>query len=234
MGSVKPTLKLDWCTHEAAKWACEKWHYSGTMPVGKTMKIGVWEMPTFIGAMVFSTGAAGVGQIGPSFGMDTTAVCELQRVALRSHAHPVSRMLSIAVSFVREACPSLRLVVSYADPNAEHHGGIYQACGWIYVGVSSPTPKWKHIPTGQFVHNRNVAPSGLVTRMGKTNRGYKKSECERIEQMPKHKYFLPLDDDMRVKLLPLSKPYPKRAGSAAGGTPGHQPGGGGSTPTPAL
>ena len=24
----KPTLKLDWCSHEAAKYAVEHWHYS--------------------------------------------------------------------------------------------------------------------------------------------------------------------------------------------------------------
>jgi hypothetical protein len=28
--SSKPVLKLDWCSHAAAKYAVEHWHYSGT------------------------------------------------------------------------------------------------------------------------------------------------------------------------------------------------------------
>jgi trehalose 6-phosphate synthase/phosphatase len=39
----KPVLKLDWCSHEAAKYACEKWHYSGRVPTSKSARIGVWE-----------------------------------------------------------------------------------------------------------------------------------------------------------------------------------------------
>ena len=26
--SSKPVLRIDWATHEAARYACEKWHYS--------------------------------------------------------------------------------------------------------------------------------------------------------------------------------------------------------------
>lgn len=42
------------------------------------------------------------------------------------------------------------------------------------------------------------------------------------------------DDEMRKKIEPLRKPYPKRAGSADSGTAGLQPVGGGANPTPAL
>jgi hypothetical protein len=30
----------------------------------------------------------------------------------------------------------------------------------------------------------------------------------------KHRYLMPLDDDMRARILPLAKPYPKRAKQA--------------------
>jgi hypothetical protein len=32
---VKPELKIDWASHEAAKYACENWHYSKCLPAGK-------------------------------------------------------------------------------------------------------------------------------------------------------------------------------------------------------
>lgn len=50
-------LRLDWATHEAAKYACEKWHYSKCMPVNKTVKIGAWENDRFVGVVIFSPGA---------------------------------------------------------------------------------------------------------------------------------------------------------------------------------
>ena len=54
----KPQLKLDWCSHEAAKYAVEHWHYSGRIPPSKLAKVGVWEDGQFIGAIVY-----GVGQL---------------------------------------------------------------------------------------------------------------------------------------------------------------------------
>ena len=54
--SSRPELKLDWCTHAAAKYAVEKWHYSKRLPstFTKLNKVGAWENGTFIGAVVFS------------------------------------------------------------------------------------------------------------------------------------------------------------------------------------
>jgi hypothetical protein len=48
----KAILKLDWCSHEAAKYACEHWHYSKCVPKQKTVKIGVWENSVFIGCVI--------------------------------------------------------------------------------------------------------------------------------------------------------------------------------------
>jgi hypothetical protein len=53
-------------------------------------------------------------------------------------------------------------------------------------------------------------------------------------KLVKHKYLMPLDEDMRRQIEPLRKPYPKRAGSAGSGTSPDQGGRGGATPTPAL
>ena len=53
----KADLKLDWCSHAAAKYAVEHWHYSRVMPAGKRIMIGVWERGQYIGAIIFSWGA---------------------------------------------------------------------------------------------------------------------------------------------------------------------------------
>ena len=45
---------------------------------------------------------------------------------------------------------------------------------------------------------------------------------------------MPLDADMRRRIEPMAKPYPKRAASDTSDTPAVQAGEGGSTPTAAL
>jgi hypothetical protein len=49
-------LVVNWATYEAAKYACLNWHYSGTVPVGKLVKVGAWEDGKFIGVVIFSCG----------------------------------------------------------------------------------------------------------------------------------------------------------------------------------
>ena len=123
MGKID--LKIDWATHKAAKYACEHWHYSKKIPVNKLLKVGVWESGEFIGVIIFGLGAS--AQLHKQFGLKNTEVCELVRIALKKHQSPVSRMISIAFKFLRKNAPLLRVVVSFADPNEGHHGGIYQA-----------------------------------------------------------------------------------------------------------
>jgi hypothetical protein len=101
-------LKLDWCTHAAAKHAVMNWHYSKTMPVGKSVKIGVWENGQFIGAVIFGRGANN-NMLKP-YGLSQTEGCELVRIALRKHITPVSRIIKIALLFLKKNSPDLRII----------------------------------------------------------------------------------------------------------------------------
>lgn len=220
--SSRPELRLDWCTYEAAKYAVENWHYSQTMPIGKLVKIGVWEGDEFVGCVVFGRGAS--PQIGTPYKLRQTEICELVRVAIKSHSWPVSRILSIALKMLLRSMPGIRMVVSFADPQHGHHGGVYQANGWVYAGASTPKPLLV-LSNGDTRHNRLY--------MGKNKqpipRGAKWSQST-----AKHRYLMPLDDEIRKRIEPLRKPYPKRVRSEDSGTPGYQPGGGGAIPTRTL
>src|SRR3990167_1894020 len=226
----KADLKLDWCSHEAAKYAVEHWHYSRSMPTPPTLNIGVWEFGVFIGVVLFSRGAN--NNLGRPYGLKQTEICELTRVALGKHSAPVSRIVSIALRLLHAKESGLRLCVSFADPNEGHHGGIYQAGGWIYSGRSSSTPKYI-TPTGNILHGRQVSITGYKPQYGTMRRVPKISDCKVIPQLDKHRYLYPLDSAMRLQIAPLAKPYPKRAGSAESGT-AEPTAGGGASPTPAL
>lgn len=199
------TLKLDWCSHEAAKYAVEHWHYSRKMPKSKLAKIGVWENAVFVGAVVFGVGAN--NHSASAVGLQVTEVCELVRVALNKHQTPVSKIVSVAVKMIRREFGALRLILSYADPEQGHHGGIYQAMGWLYAGTS--TPQRELLVEGRFMHKR-VASLRYGTASPER---IKQMTGHRVEYGPvqwKHTYYLPLDDAMRKQIAPLAKPYPKR------------------------
>ena len=196
--SSKPILKIDWATYEAAKFACTRFHYSKVAPAGKLVKVGVWEGETFIGVVLFSRGAN--NNIGKPYGLDQTECCELTRVALTGHKTEVTRIVKIAMSFLKANSPGLRLIVSYADPLQGHHGGIYQGGNWVYAGLTSGDRR--AIWNGKKVHKRTV--HSLIGRCTK-------ADCEFTEIERKHIYLMPLDEEMKKQIAHLSKPYPKRA-----------------------
>jgi hypothetical protein len=238
--SSKAQLRLDWCSHEAAKYACETWHYSRCVPNQKTVKVGVWEGGRFAGCVLFGDGA-NPGMVQP-YGLAAVQGCELVRVALGPHVTPVSRIVAIALRFLGRACPGIRLVVSFADPEHGHAGGIYQAGGWVYAGMTEPADEY--LVRGVRMHGRALRSTRSTHRLKSLParnimdwaRQVLDPDIRRVPGSSKHRYLMPLDDDMRLKVRPLSKPYPKKpcAGSIAGDAtppPGRQ---GGSTPTPAL
>ena len=226
MSSEKVSLKLDWCSHEAAKYACEHWHYSKCMPVGKTVKIGVWENKKYIGCIIYSRGAN--KNIGKPYSLLQTECVELTRVALNKHITPVSRMLSISFKMLKKQSKGIRLIVSYADMQQGHSGGIYQATNWIYTGESKLDAL---IVNGKQVHRKTI-----YSQYGFNSIEKLKSiglDVEWAEGMPKYKYLMPLDKEMAKQIEYLRKPYPKktRGGSVTVAQPANQQERGGSIPT---
>lgn len=204
---MKTNLKIDWASHDAAKYACENWHYSQSLPVGKLVKVGAWEDDKYIGVVLFGRGA-NKNMLKP-YGLMMDQGCELVRVALRNHKTPVSRIISIALKFLKKSNPKLKLVVSYADTQQGHHGGIYQAGGWIY----SYTSKLDAI----LVNGKNVHRKTLYSKYGHSSEDKLRKmgfNVERLQGGGKHCYLMALDKQTKKLIEPLSKPYPKRVKQA--------------------
>lgn len=218
----KSDLKIEWATYEAAKYACEHYHYSKTVPVGKMVKIGAWENERFIGVVIFAWGMN--RNLGSPYGLRITECCELVRVALTKHSCQVTRIISLAIKFLKKTNPGLRLIVSFADPEANHHGGIYQGGNWAYLGKSSSSFEWRL--NGKRLNKRAYTGN---------NFGHAKLEipkgAERVMITGKHRYLMPLDDEMRKQIEPLRKPYPKRVQSVDSDTATFQVEEGGANPT---
>jgi hypothetical protein len=223
----KSDLRVDWATHDAARFACTNWHYSRSVPSGKLVKVGVWERGAFIGVVLFGRGAN--NRMAGAYGLKQDEACELVRIALKKHESSVSRVVALAFRFLRSNSPGLRLSVSYADPAQGHHGGVYQAGNWVYSGKSTP--------------QRELVVNGVPMHKRSANAKYGTASPEKISKMTgaavsfgpvewKHIYLMPLDAAMRESIMHLSKPYPKRVKQATtddqsagrrGGTDPHAP-----------
>jgi hypothetical protein len=228
--SAAMSLRLDWCSYEAARFAVEKWHYSHSIPMGKVAKIGVWENDKFIGAIIYGRGAN--SEIGTPYGLEQTQICELVRVALCRHYNPVSKMIAYSLKMLRARNPKLEMVVSYADTEQGHYGGIYQASGWLYVGS---TEGRAYCINGKVIHRRTV--HSRYCKGGESMAWLKSNvdpNAERVRNGIKHKYVMPLTKTMRAQLSIIAKKYPKRVSSIDSDAAGFQPEEGGASPTEAL
>jgi hypothetical protein len=170
------------------------------LPFGKDTVIGAWENDKFIGCILFRNGAK---DLGTPYGLTQWECVELARIALTKHETPVSRIATIAVKMLKKLSPKLRLLVSFADPFQNHHGGIYQAMNWIYTGRSGASIEY--FVKGKWYHGRDFSSSDWSSVSG-----IDKSKLEKREKPGKHRYLFPLDDAMRKQIEPLRKPYPKR------------------------
>lgn len=222
MSADKPKLRIDWATHRAAKYAVNHFHYSRRMPKSKLVKIGAWENDAFIGVVIFGVGAT--SDLVKRYGLRSEQGCELVRVALKKHVTPVTRIVAIAIKMLKRTNPGLRLIVSFADPEQGHHGGIYQGGGWVYSGSSQASDEY-------IFEGRRWQGRSFRNRF----KGMEKDpRVTVIKGSSKHRYLMPLDEEMRRQIQLLAKPYPKRAVSKENVATDFQLVEGGANPTTAL
>lgn len=214
--------RLDWASTKAARFACEHWHYSKALPVGKLVKIGVWEHGIFVGVVLFAWGAN--KDLGKPYGLAMTQCCELVRVALTKHMTPVSRIVAIAIRMLRKQSPGIEMIVSFADPEEQHYGGIYQAGNWIYTGKTNATFEW--VLNGKRLNKRSYTGTVFGKARSKVPTG-----AIRREVAGKHRYVMPLTPEARQRVEPKRQPYPKRVQSIDSDVAPFQGEEGGANPT---
>lgn len=175
--------------------------------------------------VIFSYGAN--NNAAKSFGLKQEQICELTRVALRAHGVPASRVIAIALRLLKGLCPGIKVVFSYADKtNQGHHGGIYQAGNWDYLGERTSGMKGAYyFIKGKKMHGRSARAKYGAEK--KFTKGWTHAPSE-----TKHLYVRVLDPS--YQLTKTLHPYPKRAGSKGTVASLDQREGGSATLTPAL
>ena len=85
---------------------------------------------------------------------------ELNRLII--NVYNEKNLLSYFVSQCIKQLPKPTALVSYADPNQNHHGFIYQATNWIYTGESTPKKRYIFEDGSTFDIRRGIHNKGVI------------------------------------------------------------------------
>lgn len=136
---------------------------------------------------------------------------ELTRlVRLPDYREPLTKLVSKAIGHIRKHSMT-DLIVSFADSEEDHHGGIYQACSWIYDGMRGTRLDGFNID-GVFVPARTVNATYGTSSEVELPKLLNGQSVEPHYDCGKHCYWKPLTKSGMRKAVALglgSRPYPK-------------------------
>jgi len=181
-------------------------HYLHSMPGGTRLTIGVFRASQFVGAAAFGAGPANAHRLVQ--GASRSDCLTLTRLWLEDDLPPnsESRVLGVLNRHLQTAT-TVKFLVTYADPKVGHNGTIYQATGWIYTGLSQPSPLLR-FEDGSPRHSRSVAQVLGTRSLAHLRRNG--VTVEQVGGVPKHRYVYFLDQSWRARLATEPLPYPKR------------------------
>lgn len=136
---------------ENAKALVETIHYSRKLPSNVVYSFGLFENGELIGAVTYGIPASPPLCIGIAGAENKNKVLELNRLVIKPGFNGENRA-SYLVSHSLKMLPNETYVVSYADTGWTHVGYVYQACNFLYTGLSAKR-KDTYQPEGKHCRN---------------------------------------------------------------------------------
>ncbi|MBI4337455.1 MAG: DNA methyltransferase [Chloroflexi bacterium] len=180
-------------------------HYLHSLPGGTRLAFGVFIGARLVGALTIGCGPSQAHCLVEGATRDDGAT--LTRLWLSDELPPnsESRVMGVVLRFLKRFT-GVKFLVSYADPAQGHLGGIYQATGWLYTGLSEAMPLYD-LGDGVARHSRSLAHAfGTHSVRHFAAHGI---QVRLAPQAAKHRYIYFLDPTWRERLLVPVLPYPK-------------------------
>lgn len=183
--------------HEAHKWLLEK-HYARRL-CSMSYVYGVTNSDKILGVCTFGFPPNNSYNDGKClFHTKKVKTLELNRLVLNSGQN--KNLLSYFVSQCLKQLPKPCAIISYADPNQNHYGYIYQATNWMYLGESTPKHRYYFENGETFDIRRGIHNKGKIIKK------------ERIKSTLRYLYLIGSKKEKKEMLKDLKvsqKPYPK-------------------------
>lgn len=205
-------MKLTNASTQAIRYACQNFHYSGSMPSVQYGFNVYNDADEWCGVVCFGGGAC--PRIGLPYGLCQGEVLELVRVALNGKQLATSQCVAGALRELHRQDPVVRLVVSYADIDQGHTGTIYQATNWIYEGVKNAGQRAAFVIHGRKMHPKTVYSYGWRQSVEWLRENIDPG-ASMLRTAGKHKYLYCFDRKLARKLRQRAQPYPKKVAGHA-------------------
>jgi hypothetical protein len=196
---------------------CKEWflhkHYAKRLP-SVSYAFGLYDKNSLVGICSYGRPVAHTLIKHAFNGHYQEIFLELNRLVVDDNLP--KNTLSFFVSATLKSLPNPSVVVSYADTSLGHHGYIYQACNFIYTGLSAKRTDYK-VKGKEHLHSASL--------MDHAGRGVEKGKVNKLKAMygddlylkdrpRKHRYFYFLGQkkqkkEMLKNLVYDIEPYPK-------------------------
>lgn len=195
-------MRLEKASYKAVRYACMNFHYAKSVPAAPVGFSVFNDKNEWCGVIVYGLGVN--PHAGKPYGLMSGQFLELTRMALNGKQESTSKAMSISIKLIKKMCPSVKLLISYADKGQNHTGTIYQATNWYYVeDIDSSGTEF--FLNGKWRHDRSL---DMFSR-------------EQLNTLPKRKkpgkfkYVFPIDKSLVQLCKDLSKPYIKKQADIA-------------------
>jgi len=213
-GGAEPTpalqhLKVQDIPIRVAKELLVREHYLHSLPGGTQLAFGVFLDRQLLGALTLGAGPTNAYRLVDGAVPEDCVVLSRLWLSDKLPRNSESRVLGVVLRALKKYT-SLKFLVTYADPAQEHLGIIYQATGWLYIGLSQAMPLYD-IGDGRSRHSRSLSHAyGSRSAEYFARHGI---QVKKIPQTAKHRYIQFLDpswknwshlfDTSRVPELPF-------------------------------
>lgn len=164
---------------------CKEWllykHYAHRIP-SISYAFGLFENNILKGVCTFGSTVSHTLNIGICGDNYSDYVLELNRLVVESDKKNIT---SYFVSQCLKKIDSPKIIVSFADTSKNHNGYIYQACNFIYTGLSLKRKRWA-FKNNDINHNHRALTQKYNYDEIRENFS---DEMEYIESSRKHRYI---------------------------------------------
>lgn len=127
-------------------------HYAHRWP-SVSYAYGLFDGASLIGVVTYGTPSSAPLRRGICGGEHKNQVLELNRLCL---LHNRKNEASYLVGNSLKLLPKPKIVVSFADISQGHTGYVYQACNFLYCGLSAKRTDWK-VKGMEHLHGQTIA-----------------------------------------------------------------------------
>lgn len=193
---------------EAQPWLLAKHYARRSCPI--SYAFGAWRENEIVGVVTYGTPASAPLRAGICGEEWADKILELNRLCCENTKNIASTLVGRSLRLLPKPC----VVVSFADTEQGHVGYVYQACNFIYTGLSAKRTNWK-VRGKEHLHSATIADESR----GQENRAAwmreKYGDNFYLEDRPrKHRYVFPCGnrkqrEAIRAALRYSVEPYPK-------------------------